>query len=313
MNTLLKTAECYARCEIDKPEFIRSMYEEQHARLFDYAGYLMNTNIKKIEIEDGRVIMTTRDRGIRIACGVGDHRIAPIEALNFKDYEKAESTMVESLVEDGCNFFDIGANIGWYSINIAAFQRATQVYSFEPLPKTYQQLEINVALNAVPNVKLHHFGFSNQAGSFPFYYYAQGSGNASSANLTERTDVEVVQCSVQTLDSYVTATGSRVDFIKCDVEGAELLVFQGGLQTIARDKPIVFSEILRKWSAKFNYDPNDIFVLFRNLGYRAFTAEGGGLTEFVSMDAATVQTNFFFLHTEKHRNQITRFQVHRRA
>lgn len=309
MNALLKTAARYAQGLIDKPGFIRSMYEDNHARLFDYAEYMAVTNIKKIEIEDGRVIMTTRDRGIRIACGAGDYRIAPIETLNFKDYEKAESSMMENLVEDGDNFFDIGANIGWYSINIAASRPQTQVYSFEPLPKTYRQLETNVGLNAVPNVRLHHFGFSNQAGSSPFYYYAQGSGNASSANLTDRPDVEVVQCSVRTLDGYIAAEGTRLDFVKCDVEGAELLVFQGGQQTIARDKPIVFSEILRKWSAKFNYDPNDIFLLFRQLGYKAFTAENGSLIEFTTMTADTVQTNFFFLHAEKHRHQIARYQT----
>jgi len=309
MNKLLNTAERYAQCLIAKPEFIRLMYDDHHTRLFDYASYIANTNIKKIEIEDGQVIMTTRDRGIRIACGAGDHRIAPIETLNFRDYEKAESSMMENLVEDGDKFFDIGANIGWYSINIAASRRHTHVYSFEPLPATYNQLAANVRLNAAPNVKLHHFGFSDQAGSFPFYYYAQGSGNASSANLTDSSDVKVVQCSVQTLDNYTASTDARVDFIKCDVEGAELRVFQGGLQTIARDKPIVFSEILRKWSAKFNYDPNEIFVLFRELGYRGFTVAGGGLAEFASTDAATVQTNFFFLHAEKHRHQIARFQA----
>jgi FkbM family methyltransferase len=313
MNPLLKTAEHYAQGLIDKPDFIRSMYEDHHASLFDYAEYLARTNIKKIEIEDGRIIMTSRDRGIRIACGAGDHRIAPIETLNFKDYEKAESLMMENLVEDGDNFFDIGANIGWYSVNVAATRRNAQVYSFEPLPKTYKQLATNVELNSVPNVRLHDFGFSNQVGSFPFYYYAQGSGNASSVNLTDRPDVEVVQCNVQTLDGYTATEGIRVDFIKCDVEGAELLVFQGGLQTIAHDKPMVFSEILRKWSAKFNYDPNEIFVLFRQLGYKAFTAENGGLLEFANMTTDTVQTNFFFLHIEKHWRQIARYQVHSNA
>ena len=63
-----------------------------------------------------------------------------------------------------------------------------------------------------------------------------------------------------------------VDFLKCDVEGAELKVFQGGLATITSDKPIVFSEILRKWSRKLGYNPNEIFSFFYDLQYRAFTA-----------------------------------------
>jgi FkbM family methyltransferase len=308
MSTLKSIAERFATGQIDKPTFIQTMYAEQHQRLFDYADYLARTNVKKIEIEDGRVITTSRDRGIRIVCGAGDHRIAPIETLNFLDYEKAESEMLENLVQDGDTFFDIGANIGWYSLNIAASRRATQVHCFEPLPKTWKQLQANLAINGFTNIQPHHFGFSNQAGSFPFYYYPEGSGNASGANLTGRTDVEVVECHVQTLDQYTADSGVRVDVIKCDVEGAELLVFQGGQATLARDKPIVFSEILRKWSAKFNYHPNAIFQLFGSLGYSAFSVGGGQLKPFASMDDATVETNFFFLHADKHADLIRRYQ-----
>lgn len=154
------------------------------------------------------------------------------------------------------------------------------------------------------NVTAYNFGFSDRAGEFEFYYYEEGSGNASSANVSNRVDVQVCQCKVRTLDDFSAQLEAPVDFIKCDVEGAELLVFQGGLQTIARDRPVVFSEILRKWSAKFNYDPNDIFELFRNLGYRAFTVERDGLKAFGTMDEATVETNFFFLHAEKHAQRI---------
>lgn len=308
MNTLKSTAERFAQGQIDKPTYIKTMYEEQHQRLFDYATWLARTNIKKIEIEDGKVIMTSRDRGIRILCGDMDHRIAPIETLNFLDYEKAESDMMEALVQDGDNFLDIGANIGWYSLRIAAAQRNTQVFCFEPLPKTWKQLLANLAVNNISNIKPHNFGFSNKAGSFPFYYYPEGSGNASAANLSGRDDVEVVECQVQTLDQFSADNGTRVDFIKCDVEGAELLVFQGGRQTIARDLPIVFSEILRKWSAKFNYDPNEIFQLFHGLGYRSFSANGSWLRPFETMDETTPETNFFFLHADKHADLIRRYQ-----
>lgn len=307
MNSITETQAKFTKGSIDKPTFIKSMYEDHHAALFDYAEYLPKTNVKKIEIEDGRVIMTSRDRGVRIACAPGDFRIAPIETLNFFDYEINESAMIENLVSDGDTFFDIGANIGWYSINIATSRRTAKVYCFEPIPRTYRHLQNNLDLNSVPNVVPHNFGFSNQAGEFTFYYYPEGSGNASSANVTGRNDVEAVQCKVRTLDDYVSETGVRVDFIKCDVEGAELLVYQGGSKAIARDKPIVFSEVLRKWSAKFNYNPNEIFALFRQHSYRAFTVKECYLSEFGTMSDSTVETNFFFLHSEKHNDLIRRF------
>jgi len=307
MKNIRVTLDEFANGIIDKKSFIERMYGDHHAALFDYAKYIKDTNVKKIEIDDGRVVMTSRDRGIRIACDLGDLRIAPIESLNFSDYEKDESSMMEKLVSDGDTFFDIGANIGWYSINIAASHRAAKVFCFEPIPKTFKSLCTNLDLNAVANVTAHNFGFSNEAGEFPFYYYREGSGNASSVNLTDRTDVECVQCKVSTIDDYMKTSAYIVDFIKCDVEGAELLVFKGGLETIKRDKPIVFSEILRKWSAKFKYDPNEIFLLFDSMGYQAYTVNDNFLNRFYKMDESTIETNFFFLHEEKHRNQIRRF------
>jgi FkbM family methyltransferase len=301
------TLSAYQQGQIDKPAFIRAMYEEHHTGLFDYAQHLSNTNIKKIEVEDGRVIMTSRDRGIRILCVPGDHRVAPLETLNFFDYEKTDSAMIERLINDGDVFFDIGANIGWYSINLALSHRTAQIHSFEPIPRTYSYLQSNLKLNHLANVTAYNFGFSNGTGEFDFYYYEEGSGNASSANVSDREDVQVCQCKLQTLDDFAAETQTKVDFIKCDVEGAELLVYLGGLQTIKRDKPIVFSEILRKWSAKFDYHPNEIFKLFSDEGYQAFTVKDGSLKEFFQMNELTVETNFFFLHKQKHCQQIEKF------
>ncbi|OEZ99885.1 FkbM family methyltransferase [Duganella sp. HH101] len=307
MISIQTTLDQFQQGATDKPTFIKTMYEQHHAVLFDYASYIGRTNVRKIEVEDGKVIMTSRDRGIRIACTPGDYRVAPMETLNFFDYEKEEATMMENLVADGDNFFDIGANIGWYALNIAASRRATTVYAFEPIPTTYGHLSTNLALNASANILPHNFGLSEQAGEFTFYYPPEGSGNASAVNLTGRDDVRTARCEVRTLDAYTADTGVRVDFIKCDVEGAELLVFKGGFETIKRDLPIVLSEILRKWSAKFNYNPNEIFALFRSVGYEVYTAEGGRLVRFGEMDEHTIPTNYFFLHPRKHAEQLRRY------
>ena len=310
MNKINKTIELYKKEVIDKSIFIKDMYATHHSKLYEYAEYLHKTDIEKITIENNRVITTSRKHGIKIECDSGDHRIAPIEVLNFFDYEKDESDMIENLICFGSekkNFFDIGANIGWYSIMVAKSNRNVLVHSFEPIPKTYQSLVKNVDLNSLPNISTHNFGFSDKSGEFDFYYYPEGSGNASSANVTGRSDTEVVKCKVKTLDEYVNESNEQIDFIKCDVEGAELLVFKGGMDAIKNSKPIVFSEILRKWSEKFNYNPNEIFELFHKLGYLSFTVNGGFLERFYKMDESTQETNFFFLHLKKHNNLIERY------
>jgi FkbM family methyltransferase len=305
MKTLLDTKNAFEAGSIAKPDFIRGMYEDHHAKLFDYAEYLGHANIAAIEITEGRVTMTSRREGIRIVCPKGDYRVAPIEILNFADYEIVDSNMILRLVGANDCVLDVGANMGWYSILIAKTNPAATVHAFEPLPNTYSVLRDNVALNDMGNVIIHPFGLSSEKKDLRFFFYPEGSGNASAVNLTGRSDAQEIVCHVEVMDEAVKDLGiARVDFIKCDVEGAELFVFQGGMKTIARDKPVVFSEMLRKWSEKFDYHPNQIIDLFRGLGYRCFTAEGEQLREFFTMDLNTLETNFFFLHGEKHAAQI---------
>ncbi|MBN2108341.1 MAG: FkbM family methyltransferase [Deltaproteobacteria bacterium] len=299
-NAIEQERRGYFEGDMEKPEYIKEMYRKWHSTLFEYSESLALTNIRKIEIEAGQVVVTTRDRGIRLACIPGDYRIAPIHILNFYDHEKDESQMIEKLVDDEATVFDVGANIGWYSINLAVSRRNSKIYAFEPIPRTYSYLEKNVGLNGLTNVFPQNFGFSKEAGEVPFYYYPEGSGNASMANLTGRTDLETVTSQLRTLDSFAKEMGATVDFIKCDVEGAELFVFQGALETLQTQQPVIATEMLRKWAAKYDYHPNKIISLLSELGYSCFTTDGQHLFPFKIMDESTVETNFFFLHEDKH-------------
>lgn len=280
-----------------------------HQVLFEYAEYLKMTDIEKIEILDDRVIMTIRESGIKIICDKYDQRIIPVEILNFGQFEKADNQMLLSLIEEGNTVLDIGANIGWYSMNIAKRFQHVNIHAFEPIPKTFQYLKSNLELNEVVNVYLHNFGFSNENKELTFYYYPECSGNASSVNLSESTSVETITCHVTKLDKFTAENDLHIDLIKCDVEGAELFVFEGGYTTLKEQQPIVYTEMLRKWAAKFNYHPNAIIDLMKEAGYRCFTADGSGLKEFFTMDENTTETNFFFLHKEKHQNKINQLVV----
>ncbi len=289
---------------IDKATYIKLMYEHSHAALFKYQQHLKKTNIRKIELVDDGIIATTRNFGTRFLCPINDFRSAPIEILNFGDYEKSEFDMVSKLLTDGEIFFDIGANIGWYSINIAATRKKTKVHSFEPIPVTFEFLKKNIAHNLLSNISINNFGLSNAEADVEFYYYPEGSGNASAKNLSERADAEILTCKVRTLDNYMLETGEKVDFIKCDVEGAELLAFKGGIKTISKDKPIIFAEILRKWTSRFDYNSNHILDLLKQYGYQSFVIKNGKLASISTIDDQTVETNFFFLHAEKHAEKI---------
>ncbi len=94
------------------------------------------------------------------------------------------------------------------------------------------------------------------------------------------------------------------DFIKCDVEGAELLVFRGGRSTLAKYRPVVFTELLRKWSKPFGYHPNDLIGYFVELGYLCFAVGSSGARRTDEITEQTVETNYCFLHSKAHTSLI---------
>ena len=300
---LIETKGNFRAGKIIKQDYIDQMHQ-LHSQLFEYSDFIRDTDVACIEVTDENVVMTFRKTGIKMACDRRDKRIAPIEILNFGHYEKPEFDLVSKLIEDDFKIFDIGANIGWYTLNFAKVSDNVEIFSFEPIPNTYHQLKWNVEINSVHNVKIFNFGFSNMSGMLQFYYNPDESGNASAANLSERDNSQKMILQVKRLDDFIVECGNKVDFIKCDVEGAELFVFQGGLKTITDNKPIIFTEMLRKWSAKFNYHPNEIINLLAGAGYRCFIARGMKLVEVSEIDEDTVETNFFFLHSVKHAEKI---------
>jgi len=180
------------------------------------------------------------------------------------------------------------------------------VFAFEPIPSTFEQMCTNIKLNNIRTIRPFNHGLSDHAGPVEFFFYPEGSGNSSLQQLVEVESLTKIKTHVETLDGVVETLGVAPDFIKCDVEGAELLVFQGGKATLQNSRPIVYTEMLRKWAAKFNYHPNDIIRYFGELDYGCFVIQGGKLTPFLSVTETTVETNYVFLHNQKHASLIRR-------
>lgn len=306
MSKLASLKNSYNHQEISKAEYIDKMYEI-HQILFEYSKHLKLSDISRIEISDDKVLMTTRDTKINYICVEKDKRIAPIEILNFGSVEKDVMNFQLRIIEPHYNILDIGGNIGWYSMNVAKYYPNSNIHIFEPVPATFNCMVQNLEINGFNNIKTHNFGFSDSQGSFDFYYDPSISGNASMENVATKPHLTPIKCSFVTLDSFLKENKLIPDFIKCDVEGAELLVFKGGFDSIQKFKPIIFSEMLRKWSSKFGYHPNEIISFFKKLNYTCYSLNRERLIKFDEMDDSTIETNFFFFHNEKHSEKIKAF------
>lgn len=303
MTTFAQIKAAYRAGSIGKPAFVQAMYD-RHAVLFDHGQHLGECNLGEIRINRDEVVAVFKDPPVTMVCPPRDARIAPIEAFNFGDYEHDEIQLVRRIVAllggPTVQFFDIGANAGFYSLALSHYFPGITGVAFEPVPTTYAHLLRNFALNGVTRIVACNCGLSQAPGELVFYTYPSQSGSSSMTRNVDSADVQEVRCTVRKLDDYCAEHRATIDFIKCDVEGAELFVFQGGAEVIRRDRPAIFTEMLRKWCAKYNYHPNDIIAHFHAQGYGCFVVRAGRLEACDQVTPTTIETNFIFLHREKH-------------
>ncbi|HVV68452.1 MAG TPA: FkbM family methyltransferase [Gammaproteobacteria bacterium] len=182
-----------------------------------------------------------------------------------------------------------------------------QVYSFEPIPATFNYLTYNLRLNDVENVIPFNFGLAKNNQEALFYYFRGGSAIASLENLIEHENIDRISCKLRRMDDVVQEQKiTKLDIIKCDVEGSELSILQGGLVTLEKLKPIIYIELYEPWCKKFDYNTSDVMSLLFGLGYKCYSAIQDRLINLTQIDNNNDKYNFFFLHTEKHKNILSK-------
>lgn len=299
-----------------KTDIARELYRQYHFVLFEFADDLKNSNVKEISITDNAVVITTRNENIRLNCLPGEMTSA-LGHLILADAEKEEQYMLTALMravidqKGGVNsntvFFDIGANIGWYSIYFDRQFKGLHIHAFEPIRAAYDQLLKNLALNKSGLIQVNNFGLADRNDTVDFYVSPSLLAASSLADTFKTDDKIKIKAEIRKLDDYCRQHRIRPDLIKCDVEGAELLVFNGAEETLAEAKPLVMMELLRKWSKCFGYHPNDVIDCFARQNYTCYVIAGGKLRARRTVTDETVETNFFFLHNETHRTIASTF------
>ncbi len=297
-NRLLRLFDQFKKGSLSKVSYIHKMHGI-HRILWDYSDFIHGKNISSIKISADNVSFTTKD-GIEIICDSLDERATPIEILNFYDYESDQLKMMRKFLNPRSIILDIGANIGWYSLNLSKYVSAGRIIAFEPIAKTFELLKKNIRLNRITNVELRNIGLSDKKGTLEFYYNPRLTGATSLRDLDIGAGKKKIRCKVRRLDDLADTLPARVDFIKCDVEGAELFVIRGALEILKKAKPVLFLEMLRKWSAKFGYHPNDIIKLLKTVGYDCYSVKAKRLFRISKVTDKTKETNFYFLNNKQH-------------
>ena len=167
-------------------------------------------------------------RGLRLR--VGESTLTRLASSVEPDVESA----FVSLISPGVVVYDIGANIGWFSL--LAARRGARVIAFEPSPANASQVEANAHANRLSNIQVVRAAVSDHNG------WARFSPDDSLQGVLR--DDGSLLVPVITLDSWVAAGWLPApDVVKIDVEGSELQVLDGMKAIMGGARPRLVLEL----------------------------------------------------------------------
>jgi FkbM family methyltransferase len=149
-------------------------------------------------------------------------------------YELETQTRITKELKRGEVFYDVGANVGFYSLLAAVLTEPGLVYAFEPLPANLVFLKRHLELNNMQEVNVFEVAISDEVGTACF----EAEKSRAMGKLQGRGDLQV---STSTLDALVS-DGKIIppNFIKMDIEGSEFDALIGAKVCFARYRPKLY-------------------------------------------------------------------------
>jgi len=168
-------------------------------------------------------------------------------AIATGHFEPIETAFVRRHVRAGDTVFDIGANMGYYTVILGNLVgNSGTVHAFEPVDNHFTKLQSAVRRSQLDHiVRLHKIALSDQV-SVQNIIYSEDMLNTGGAHLAGK--VDHAEASTWRRESITTSTldllfpTEPADFVKLDVEGAEWLILQGGADFFRRQAPVMMIE-----------------------------------------------------------------------
>jgi len=214
-----------------------------------------------------------------------------------------EVHLLDKYISAGNTCLHIGAGIGRHTLIMSRLAGpAGAVYCFEPSVYSYKVLNRAVKFHCLANVRCYKKALADKPGRETFVTplkknrrlglaFAHLGAGPSAAEEGLREDVEI-----DTVDNFCSREKiARVDFIRCDVEGAEYRVFRGAEQIIDRCHPTVLAEIHPVALKNFKSSAEQVYRFFQARGYRMCYLKDGKL---VAAEAVIEEPwrDYFFIH-----------------
>ncbi len=221
----------------------------------------------------------------------------------------SEINLIFKNISPGAVFIDAGAGIGEYSLNVGKKVPGSIVHCFEPGLESWQCVNNSIRRNGLSaNVTCHKLGLSDAEGTFGIASVDDGAFVIKSdlvADLSKFQASEFIQTT--TLDLFVGKHGiQKLDFVKVDIEGAELFMLKGSEASLKNFKPHLQLELVDWCAVRLGYDVADVFEYLRSLNYFCRCAvDEQSLVHAIapgeSVDEMMAKGyNFFFAHNSRH-------------
>ena len=227
--------------------------------------------------------------------------------IYWNGYKKFEYSIIFlDLIKKVESFYDIGANIGYFSFLAVSANKNIKVTCFEPSNGAWHYLKKNIeANNFIGNITAEKIALLDTEGEVDFYEvqnrkykYLQYnlSGEASTAGTGHHPNFNKYSVTSTTLDKYVERNKvNKIDLIKIDTEGCEHLILKAAAYTIEKFQPIIICETL------FEVIEDKLESIMKTHNYRFFNHDGDRLVEVYSISRTQDNgvRNCFFVPTSK--------------
>jgi FkbM family methyltransferase len=235
------------------------------------------------------------------------------QALMAGTFETAELAFAGRFLRPGMTVLDLGAHQGLYAL-LASRKVGPKgrVFAFEPSPRERRALRLNVVLNRCWNVSVQGTALGSENGEAEFFIVRgeQTGCNSLRPPMLHRATA-FVNVKIIRLDDWLSQGRiDRVDFIRMDVEGAELTVLKGGAGLFTRQpRPVVLAEVRDERTRPWGYAAKKILEHLESMDYTWFRFLGNGALEQLDSSAEEFDGNFVACPRERLENFQRSFEV----
>jgi len=191
--------------------------------------------------------------------------------------------IMTAIVKPGDTFFDLGAHVGHFTVVASRLVGAGgMVHSFEPDAETCRWLEGNVKVNSLANVTVNQAAVCDKVGYQDFELRTIDMMAANSLAKPNSSSGRFIRVRTTSIDEYC-AEGSikRIDFLKIDVEGAEIDVLRGARAALSGEvKPKIHIEFHPKTQEAFGRSLPELAETLLACGYQLLRITDEGPREF---------------------------------